>query len=128
MGIGDGWQCEDPQRRAEYAVTTVEALRCIEGKWKIAILCQLFALGTLRLAELERAVDGITQKMLIQQLKQLVEDGIVTRTVYQQVPPKVEYALTRDGREIGPALGALMHWAMARKLRAAGACASPEQA
>ncbi len=109
------WMCEDPSHRAAYAATASEALRCVEGKWKIVILCQMFALGTLRFSQLERLVAGVTQKMLIQQLKELEKDGIVERTVYPQVPPKVEYSLTEVGRALGPAMAALLDWAEMRR-------------
>src|SRR5450432_3572999 len=97
MSSERNWMCEDPAHRAAYAATASEALRCVEGKWKIVILCQMFALGTLRFSQLERLVIGITQKMLIQQLKEMEKDGIVERKVYPQVPPKVEYSLTDVG-------------------------------
>jgi len=109
------WMCEDPAYRAAYAATASEALRCVEGKWKIVILCQMFALGTLRFSQLERLVIGITQKMLIQQLKEMEKDGIVERKVYPQVPPKVEYSLTDVGRALGPAMAALLDWAEMRR-------------
>jgi DNA-binding HxlR family transcriptional regulator len=115
MGSERHWRCDDPSCRASYAAEASEALRCIEGKWKIVILCQLFALGTLRFSELERLVAGVTQKMLIQQLKELEKDGIVTRKVYPQVPPRVEYSLTDVGRALGPAMSALLDWADMRR-------------
>jgi DNA-binding HxlR family transcriptional regulator len=64
----------------------------------------LFARGILRFSELEKAIPGVSQKMLIQQLRELERDGIVTRTVHPQVPPKVEYALTKWGKAMCPAL------------------------
>ncbi len=69
----------------------------------------------LRFSELERAIPAVSQKMLIQQLRELEGDGIVQRTVHAQVPPKVEYALTSLGRELCPALDALLEWAALRK-------------
>jgi DNA-binding HxlR family transcriptional regulator len=78
------------------------------------IIAQLFAHNVIRFSELERAVDGVTQKMLIQQLKQLEKDGLISRTVYPQVPPKVEYSLTEFGRCLGPAITALREWAATR--------------
>jgi len=106
------WNCEDPQRRLAWAAATTEALRVLEGKWKIIIICQLFAAkGPLRFSDLERLVEGVNQKMLIQQLRQLETDGIVTRTVYPQVPPKVEYVLSATGIALGPAMEALIDWA-----------------
>lgn len=65
----------------------------------------------MRFSELERRIEGVTQKMLIQQLKQLESDGIVSRKLYPQVPPKVEYALTDLGRALGPSMDALVQWA-----------------
>ena len=74
------------------------AFRMLEGRWKMVIIFHLFDRGTLRFSELERAIPGVSQKMLIQQLRELERDGIVGRTVYPQVPPKVEYGLTEWGQ------------------------------
>ena len=71
-------------------------LAVIGGRWKVIILYQLFQ-GVKRFSELQRAIKGITQKMLTQQLREMERDGIVQRTVYPQVPPKVEYQLTPLG-------------------------------
>ncbi|GAC1502288.1 MAG: hypothetical protein NVS2B14_14910 [Chamaesiphon sp.] len=77
---------------------TVETtLKVIGGRWKVLILRELFE-GIKRFGELHRALDGITQKMLTQQLRELEQDGIVHREVYLQVPPKVEYSLTDLGK------------------------------
>ena len=73
------------------------ALRMLEGRWKLVIRFHLFGGKVLRFSELERAIPGISQKMLIQQLRHLEEDGIVARIVYAQVSPKVEYCLTPWG-------------------------------
>jgi DNA-binding HxlR family transcriptional regulator len=87
------------------------ALRMLEGRWKLVLLFHLFGGKVLRFSELERQTPGISQKMLIQQLRQLEHDGIVRRTVYHQVPPKVEYGLTEWGQALCPALDALVTWA-----------------
>lgn len=92
-----------------------EALRTIEGRWKMLILFQLFAHGTMRFSALEKAIPAVSQKMLIQQLRDLERDGIVARHVYPEVPPKVEYALTPQGEALCPALDELLKWAMQRK-------------
>ena len=89
-------------------------LKLLEGRWKLTILFQLFGGQVLRLSVLERAIPGISQKMLIQQLRQMERDGIVRRTVHAQVPPKVEYALTDWGQALCPALDALLKWAAQR--------------
>src|SRR6266566_931130 len=83
----------------EMAATGMEsALRILEGRWKMVILFHLFQSRTLRFSELERAIPGVSQKMLIQQLRELERDGVVARRIYPQVPPKVEYRLTEWGR------------------------------
>jgi len=87
------------------------ALKVLEGRWKLTILFELFGERTLRFSELERAIPGITQKMLIQQLRDLERDGIVARTVHPVVPPKVEYRLTPGGEELCPGLDELLFWA-----------------
>lgn len=91
-----------------------EALKFLEGRWKLTILFQLFGGNVLRFSELERAIPGISQKMLIQQLRQMEHDGIVRRIVHHQVPPKVEYGLTDWGQSLCPALDALLRWAALR--------------
>ena len=97
------------------AASGVEAaFRMLEGRWKMVIIFHLFDRGTLRFSELERAIPGVSQKMLIQQLRDLEEDGIVSRKVYPQVPPKVEYELTDWGQKMCPALDALLEWAAQR--------------
>jgi DNA-binding HxlR family transcriptional regulator len=90
------------------------AFRILEGRWKMVIIFHLFDRGVLRFSELERAIPGVSQKMLIQQLRELERDGIVSRTVYPQVPPKVEYDLTEWGQAMCPALDALLEWAALR--------------
>ena len=76
------------------AVDVEKALRLLEGRWKLVILFHLFGGKVMRFSDLERAIPAITQKMLGQQLKAMESDGIVLRTAYPQVPPKVEYKLT----------------------------------
>ena len=110
------WRCEDPKQQLVWAAATSEALRVLEGKWKIVIIFQLFAAKEpLRFSELERRVEGVNQKMLIQQLKELEKDGIVTRTIYPQVPPRVEYALSGMGLALGPSIEALIDWTFLRR-------------
>jgi DNA-binding HxlR family transcriptional regulator len=92
-----------------------EALKVLEGRWKLLILFQLFGGKVLRFSDLERAIPAISQKMLIQQLRQMEADGVVRRMVYQQVPPKVEYRLTNWGQALCPALDALLKWAALRQ-------------
>jgi DNA-binding HxlR family transcriptional regulator len=94
------------------AAADVEAgLRLLEGRWKLVILFHLFGGNVLRFSDLEKAIPAITQKMLGQQLRRMEADGIVVRTVYPQVPPKVEYRLTEWGQSLCPALDAILKWA-----------------
>ena len=99
--------------RKTYTPTTaaidVEAtLRLLEGRWKLVIVFQLFDGQARRFSDLEKLITGISQKMLAQQLRQLEDDGIVARTVHEQMPPKVDYRLTEWGQMLCPALDALL--------------------
>jgi DNA-binding HxlR family transcriptional regulator len=93
------------------AIGVEDAIKLLEGRWKLVILFHLFGGKVLRFSELERAIPSITQKMLGQQLRSLAADGIVVRTAYPQVPPKVEYRLTPWGQSLCPALDAILKWA-----------------
>lgn len=104
-----------PDYTPDTAASGVEgALKVLEGRWKMIILFHLFDKGTLRFSELERAIDGVSQKMLIQQLRELEKDGIIDRKVYPEVPPKVEYRLTDIGQALCPALDAILVWSEKR--------------
>ena len=108
-----------PSKGSEHTPATAasgveQAFKFLEGRWKLMILFHLFGGKMLRFSDLERAIPAISQKMLIQQLRQLERDGIVCRLVHHQVPPKVEYGLTEWGQELCPALDALLTWAEAR--------------
>jgi len=104
-----------------------EAFKVLEGRWKLLILFHLFGGKILRFSELGRAIPAVSQKMLIQQLRQMERDGLVRRIVHPQVPPKVEYALTDWGQALCPALDALLKWAALRVEMADGvAIASKE--
>jgi DNA-binding HxlR family transcriptional regulator len=97
-----------------------QALKMLEGRWKLLILFHLFGGRILRFSELERAIPAISQKMLAQQLRQMERDGIVRRIVYPVIPPKVEYSLTPWGQSLCPALDALLKWADLREKMAEG--------
>ncbi len=88
-------------------------LHVIGGRWKVIILWFLLQ-KTMRFSDLLRTMAGITQKMLTQQLRELERDRIVHRTVYPQVPPKVEYSLTPLGRTLKPIVEAMHHWGLSR--------------
>src|SRR6476646_5511263 len=105
-----------------------QALKVLEGRWKLVILFHLFGGKLLRFSELERAIPAISQKMLIQQLRQLENDGIVRRIVHHQVPPKVEYGLTDRGQALCPALDALLKWAALGRKTAEGIATTTSKA
>ncbi len=92
-----------------YHIGVEATLEVIGGKWKPIILCHL-GNGPIRTGELKRQIPTITQKMLTQQLRELEEDHIVNRKVYNQVPPKVEYSLTEEGKSLREILVAMSVW------------------
>ncbi|MBM7703712.1 winged helix-turn-helix transcriptional regulator [Metabacillus iocasae] len=93
----------------KYNIPVEAALEVIGGKWKVVILCHLIK-GKKRTSQLKKLMPGITQKMLTQQLRELEEDGVLLRTVYNQVPPKVEYSLTEYGWSLKEILDLLCAW------------------
>lgn len=96
------------------ATDAEKAFKLVEGRWKLLILFNLFGGNVKRFSDLERAIPGISQKMLIQQLRQLEADGLVKRIVHHQVPPKVEYCMTDWGQALCPAMDALLKWSELR--------------
>lgn len=79
-------------------------LRMLGGRWKLPILFRLFAAPSLRSSELLRDIDGVSQKMLTQHLRQLESDGLIARHDFGERPPHVEYVLTPSGRALMPVL------------------------
>jgi len=104
----------DPATPEEAAARVEVALKLLDGRWKQVILFRLFGGNVRRFSELERAIPEVSQKMLAQQLRQMERDGLVERTVYPEVPPRVEYRLTPWGQSLCPVLDALLRWAAAR--------------
>jgi DNA-binding HxlR family transcriptional regulator len=89
------------------------AITLLRGKWKIMILWQLLESSKpVRFGELKRLVPGITEKMLIQQLRELERDSIIERNDYQENPPRVEYRPSPLGRELTPVFTALEIWGL----------------
>ena len=86
------------------------ALGLIDGKWKGVVLFHLLE-RTHRFSEIRRRIPNVTQRMLTNQLRELEADGLILRTVYPEVPPKVEYSLTARGRSLEPVIAALKAWA-----------------
>lgn len=100
-----------PQDPLEYALSRVG------GKWKLRILWglgQAGGSGGLRYGDLKEKIPGITDMMFSQSLKDLTAEGFILRTQFQEIPPRVEYALTQEGRALLPAIAALYDWAVKR--------------
>jgi DNA-binding HxlR family transcriptional regulator len=93
----------------KYNISVEATLEVIGGKWKCVILCHLTH-GKKRTNELKRLMPDITQKMLTQQLRELEEDGVIKRIVYNQIPPKVEYELSEYGWTLQSILDSLCAW------------------
>lgn len=84
-------------------------LTLIGDKWKVLILRELLP-GTKRFGELKKSVGNVSQKVLTAQLRAMEESGLLTRTVYAEVPPRVEYTLTELGQSLQPILDAMRRW------------------
>src|SRR5437764_536985 len=84
-------------------------LNVIGGKWKPLILWHVGE-DTLRFSELYRKINGITQKMLTQQLRETEKDSLISRKIYPEIPPKVEYSMTEYGKSLQPVLKSMCDW------------------
>ena len=98
-----------PKLKHTYQIPSEATIDVLGGKWKTLILCQLYY-GPKRTSELKKQMPDISQKILTQQLRELEEDGIVIRTVYSQVPPKVEYELSELGESLKPIMDLMCEW------------------
>ena len=85
-------------------------LSIVSGKWKLKIIYLLSCMGTVRYGVLKKNIDGITHKMLSSQLKELENESIILRKEYPQVPPKVEYSLTKKGESLIPLVIVMCDW------------------
>lgn len=113
----------DDHERAR--VELVETLmKTIGAKWKPAIVYCLVHQGRMRFGELRRAMPGITQRMLTMRLRELERDGLVKRTFYEQIPPRVEYEMTELGMEVHPFFRDLCLWGEKRLKQLAAAQAA----
>lgn len=91
-------------------------LMLISDRWKVLIIRDLLD-GTKRFGELKRSVGNVSQKVLTANLRAMEESGLLTRTVYAEVPPRVEYTLTETGYRLKPVLDAMMAWGTAYKAK-----------
>ena len=116
------WSSAAAERSLTCPVRTT--LNVLGGKWKLLILSYLLD-EPRRYGELRRLMPEITEKMLIQELRELEADGIVARTVHQTVPPRVDYSLTEQGQRVRPVFAELLGWGM-QYLGRPGGCPLPE--
>ncbi|WP_067839495.1 winged helix-turn-helix transcriptional regulator [Nocardia lijiangensis] len=105
------------KRSGPYFCGIDAAMDVVGGKWKSLILWELDTHGVRRFGELRRGLAGVSEKMLIQQLRELEEDDIVHRVVFPEVPPRVEYSLTEHGKALNTALAPLGAWGRERIAR-----------
>ena len=96
-------------------------LTLISDKWKVLILRDLLT-GAKRFGQLKKSLDGVSQKVLTAQLRQMEQNGLLTRTAYPEAPPRVEYALTELGYSLKPVLDAMADWGAAHKAQNAYVC------
>lgn len=97
-------------------------LTLIGDKWKVLILRDLLT-GTKRFGELKKSIGSVSQKVLTTQLRAMEDSGLLTRTVYAEVPPRVEYTLTELGQSLRPILDAMQNWGEGYKKSAARSAA-----
>ncbi len=95
--------------RSKFHCPVEATISVLNGKWKLLIIRELLS-GPKRFSQLQRAIPGVTQKMLTKQLRELERDGLISRKVYPQVPPKVEYSLTDLGEKLKEVLDAMHSW------------------
>lgn len=101
---------EDKHCDGPYGCSVEATLAVIGGRWKPVIIFLLLQNDLLRFGELKHRIDGITQRMLTNQLRELEHDNIIDRKVYAEVPPRVEYSLTDYGRTLEPIMIAMRDW------------------
>ncbi|WP_079912836.1 helix-turn-helix domain-containing protein [Paenibacillus sp. 32352] len=99
----------EPRQKPTYNIPIEATIDVISGKWKTLILCHL-TYGPKRTSELKRLIPDITQKVLTQQLKELHEDGVIDKTIYNQIPPKVIYELSKLGETLKTIIDHMCDW------------------
>ncbi len=111
-----------------HACPVETSLEILSGKWKPRVLWKLRQEGVVRFSRLQRGMPDVTPKMLTQVLRELERDGLVTRKVYAEVPPRVEYRLSSLGESLVPILDALAEWGLAHHSEIVTVLASSEPA
>lgn len=107
--LTNGETCPSKSALIEPPPEIAATLSVLGGKWKVLILWQLLG-RPCRFNELRRAIDGVSQHMLTMHLRELESEGVLTRTVFAEVPPRVEYALSEHGKSLGQVMKVLAEW------------------
>lgn len=94
----------------ENSCPVTATMKVLGGKWKAILINAIYHTSPARFGELKRNVTGITQSMLTQQLRELEEDGIISRKIYAEIPPRVEYTLTEFGLTLSPIMQSMAKW------------------
>jgi DNA-binding HxlR family transcriptional regulator len=113
--LGTTWIPDGGGNLAKHLACPAEfTAHLISGRWKIVLLWYLYK-GVQRFSDLERAIPGITHKVLTHQLREMEQSGLLTRSVYAEVPPKVEYQITSFGLTLKPVVDAMHEWGAAHR-------------
>jgi DNA-binding HxlR family transcriptional regulator len=94
----------------ENSCPVTATMKVLGGKWKAILINAIYHTSPARFGELKRSVKGITQSMLTQQLRELEEDGLISRKIYAEIPPRVEYTLTEFGLTLSPIMLSMAKW------------------
>lgn len=100
----------------ENSCPVTATMKVLGGKWKPILINAIYLTAPARFGELKRSVKGITQSMLTAQLRELEDDGIISRKIYAEIPPRVEYTLTEFGLTLSPIIQSMGEWGNAYKL------------
>lgn len=94
----------------ENSCAVTATMKVLGGKWKPILINAIYLTAPARFGELKRSVEGITQSMLTQQLRELEDDGLISRKIYAEIPPRVEYTLTEFGLTLSPIMQSMAKW------------------
>ena len=94
----------------ENSCPVTSTMKVLGGKWKLILINAIYLTAPARFGELKRSVVGITQSMLTQQLRELEDDGLISRKIYPEIPPRVEYTLTEFGLTLSPIMQSMAKW------------------
>lgn len=101
----------------EYSCPVTATMKVLGGKWKAILINAIYHTSPARFGELKRSVKGITQSMLTQQLRELEDDGLISRKIYAEIPPRVEYTLTEFGLTLSPIMQSMAIWGLEYRMK-----------